>query len=277
MARVGEIQRTDGAARGRAQPAYARVQRFGLTLAGATVLVISIIAVVSDPAGLGEALAFFAPLAAAMLLGAWLTTRFGAWANVVGLVIALAGALFLFWTAFGLAAPDSFVDFMAGVGVPIGLLLAVVGGLAAIVARRRGRVQVEPTRGELRVVRVVLVVVTAVLAVSGVLTMLGRGGVDATVAAGATEVDMAGFAFVPAEIVVGASDPRLVVANRDAFLHDLAVPALDAIVRVTPGSSELLDLAGAVPGTYTVYCTLHSDTSIDDPVEAGMAGTLVIR
>jgi plastocyanin len=88
---------------------------------------------------------------------------------------------------------------------------------------------------------------------------------------------MSGFEFVPDVIEVDASDPRLVVSNSDAFLHDLAVPALDAIVRVTPGSSELLELTGAAPGTYVVYCTLHSDTSVDDPDEAGMAATLVLR
>lgn len=261
----------------RLRPSGTRVQSLGLILAGGMVLVVSAIVLITDPAAGGEILGFFGPVAVGLLVAAWLVSRFGTWARIVGILVSLVAGFLLFWTAFGLMAPDSFVDFAAGLGIPGGILLGLGGGIAALVAKRRGNVHAEVAPGERRLTKIVVGVVVVALTVSGVLTLLGRTSVDPAVAAGATPVDMADFAFVPEVVEVGGSDPRLVVSNSDAFLHDLAVPALDAIVRVTPGSSALLDLAGAAPGTYMVYCTLHSNTSIDDPEEAGMAGTLVIR
>ena len=274
---MATIAGADQLAGERSRPVYTRVQVLGLLLVAATLLVVAAIAIATEPAAAGEVVGFIGPIAAAALLAAWMAWRFGTWARIIGIVVSLGVAFMMFWTVFGLAAPDSFADFVLGVGVPTGILLGVGGGIAALVAGRRGRIQAGPARGEQRLVRGVLVVVAVALAVSAVLTIFGRTSVDPALAAGATTVDMSDFEFVPAVIEVDASDPRLVVTNSDAFLHDLAVPALDAIVRVTPGSSDLLDLSGAAPGTYTAYCTLHSDTRVADPTEAGMAATLVIR
>lgn len=274
---MATIERPDHVTAGRGHPRYTRVQVLGLVLGGATITLVSAIALTSDPASLGEILTFFAPVALVLLVAAWLTWRYGTWARVVGIVASLAAGVMLFWTVFGLAAPDSFVDFAAGVGVPLGVLLGIGGGIAAIVASRRGHVHAEAAHGEQLVVRGVIAVVALALAASGILTFLARSSVDPAVASSATVVDMTGFEFEPLQIQVAAADARLVVTNSDAFLHDLTVPALDASVRVTPGSSELLDLSGAASGTYAVYCTLHSDTSEEDPAEAGMAATLIIR
>ncbi len=66
------------------------------------------------------------------------------------------------------------------------------------------------------------------------------------------------------------------VRNDDAFLHDLVLPDHDLAVTASAGSERLLDVSSLPPGSYTFYCTLHSDTSDPNPETAGMAATLVV-
>lgn len=254
----------------RRRPVYTRVQVLGLLLIGTATFAVAVLAAVVEP----EALIFFGIISVATLLAAALAWRFGTWARLLGIVVSAAAAFMLFWAVFGLSYPQSFVDFALGVAVPLGALLGVGGGIAALV---RGRRESASTQVESRLVRGTLIVVVLALAASAVLTVLNRTAVDPAVAAGSTEVEMVAFAFEPLEIRTSASDPRLTVKNADPFMHDIAVPALDVLVNVTPGSTVTVDLSGAAPGTYMVYCTLHSNTSIDDPAEAGMAARLIIE
>lgn len=275
-----QARRRDDRARppaGRARPVYTRVQALGLGLVGTTLTVIAVLVIVTDPASTGEVLVYLAPVAIATLAAGWLAWRFSTWARVVGVVVGLAAAAMLTWTVHGLAAADSVADFSLGVGVWVGVLLGVGGGLAALASGRRGRLEAARTVAERRLMHGAVALVGAAVATSSVLTVVGRTAVDPTVAAGAPAVEMTGFAFEPAEIHVDAADARLVVTNRDPFVHDFTVPALGAAVRLTPRSTASLDLSGAAPGTYTVYCTLHSDTTVDDPEAAGMAARLIVR
>jgi hypothetical protein len=79
-------------------------------------------------------LPFFLTLAILPWVAAFLVWRFGTWAKIVGIVVALAGIAAMFWTAFGLAAPASFFDFVPGLLVVPGALIDIVGSVAAIVA-----------------------------------------------------------------------------------------------------------------------------------------------
>jgi hypothetical protein len=46
---------------------------------------------------------------------------------------------------------------------------------------------------------------------------------------------------------------------------------------VTPGSTGVVELPGAAPGTYVVYCILHSDLSKDRPGDEDMTALLVVQ
>lgn len=265
-------------ARGSRRPAYTRLQVLGLLLIAGTGLAVTAAIIMTEPRLAGEVLVFFGPVAAVTLLAAWLAWRYGAWARAVAVIVGAAAAVLLSWTATALSHPQSVVDFGLGLGVATGVVFTVGGGIAALVAGRRGRVATERTSVERRLTRGVAVALGVALAASAVLTLAGRSTVDPAETAGAIPVEMAGFEFRPAEIHLDGPDGRLVVRNADVFLHDLSIPALDTgIVQITPGSTVVVELTGAAAGTYVVYCTLHSDLSADQPGDEDMTALLVVR
>jgi plastocyanin len=265
----------------RGRPAYTRLQVAGLVTIGSTALLVAVASIATSPPDLDwtvEILVFFGPVALGCLVASWLAWRFGTWARVVGLLVAIAVAALLGWTVLLIPHVHSVVEFTLGAGVTVGVVMALAGGVAVLVSTHRKRVEMAPTTGERVFLRGALVVLGISVGISVVLSVVGRTTVDADVAAGATQVEMAVFAFEPREIRVDGRDARLVVRNRDAFLHDIAVPAIGADpIQVTPGSQVLVDLSGTAPGTYVVYCTLHSDTSASEPAEDDMTGVLVVR
>lgn len=91
------------------------------------------------------------------------------------------------------------------------------------------------------------------------------------------EVAMVGQRFDPVTIRVRSTAPRVQVHNADLYLHDIALPETGLLVRVAPDGTATVDFDGVSPGTYTVYCTLHSDTTESDPARAGMAATLIVE
>jgi plastocyanin len=262
------------ARRQRARPVHTRTQVLGLAIFAAMLLLLSVVA-----AGVDEVVAAVAGGAAlvftGLAVGVW---RIGGTLRLLAMILLLLLAGAGFFLAFGLAHPASFVDFAAGLGLVTGALLGVGGGVASLMAGRRGRTATEATWSEQLVRRAVATVLVAGLGASLILTWQGRTEADPTAAAGATSVDMRAFAFDPTEIRVRADDPRLLVSNDDALLHDLTVGELDAQVVLTSGSSAVLDLGEVAVGTYLVTCTLHADPNVADPIAAGMmAAWLVVE
>ena len=203
--------------------------------------------------------------------------RFGTWAKVLGLVLTVAAVLAGFWMAFGLAAVASPGDFVPGVLFVLGVVLSLTGGIQAIAGRRSAPVTTA-TRGEGRARLVAVVAVGLAVVASTTANLVGRETVDPAVATAATPVTMDALEFTSGEVAVaGGADAALLVRNQDGFVHDLEIPgAVDAVL-VNPGSEVLVDISGLASGSYTFYCTLHSDTSDPDPASAGMAGTLVVQ
>ena len=219
----------------------------------------------------------FLVIGVVMAVAAWAAGRFGTAARVTGLVLTVLAVLAGFWMAFGLLAVGSPADFVPGVLFVLGVVLSLTGGIQSV-ARRRDAPVVAPTAGEGRARLVAVAAVLLAVVASVTVNLTARQTVDAAAAADATPVTMDAMAFASPEVVVAGGDgAELLVSNRDAFLHDLAIPGEDLAVTVTPGSQALLDVSGLAAGTYTFYCTLHSDTADPDPSSAGMAGTLVVQ
>lgn len=256
-----------------ARPVYTRIGVLGLALVAGTGLLLIIVALATGEAGDGLVFAVPAAIAAGAAVLGW---RYGTWSKVVGLVLSVLFGLAGFFFAFGPAYPASILDFVPGLALPLGVVLGISGNAAAIVQGRRGHREAAPTRGERAVVTSVLAALALAAVVSGALTVVSRSTVDPASTAGAAEVRMQDFEFSPATMALDA-DGRLYVHNADPFVHDLVVEELGVDVTLMPGSEEVVALAGATPGTYTVYCTLHADTGVADPEQAGMAATLTVR
>lgn len=218
-----------------------------------------------------EDLPFFLSLVILPWVAAFLVWRFGTWAKVVGIVIALASIGAMFWTAFGLAEPASFFDFVPGLLVVPGALIAIGASIGAIVAGRRGHTSTGREGKERRTINAVVAVVGALAAVSAVLTVVGRSTVETP--EGASTVTLANFEF-DRSAYEEAAGAQVVVKNDDPFLHTFTIDDLDIDVEVGPNGSALVDIP-AEAGTYVLYCRPHT-MDPDDPGPDDMASTLTV-
>ncbi|MDX1450264.1 MAG: cupredoxin domain-containing protein, partial [Acidimicrobiia bacterium] len=169
---------------------------------------------------------------------------------------------------FGIFQIFSPVEFIIGLLIVFGFLLAVFGGVMALVAGIRDQ------RDPARVERPLRNVVLGTIAVASVISVVGffatRERVEASEVGDATAVEMVNFEFAPESI---STPGRVVVHNSDPFAHDFTIEALDVSTYVGPGSEVLVDLGSAAPGTYELVCTLHTDPSTGE----GMVGELTIE
>jgi plastocyanin len=248
---------------------WTKLAALGLFLAGLAPLMMMVAGLIfgvddaADP--------FFIVTTLIALVGAFLVWRFGTWAKIVGIICALLVAGALFWTIFGLQTPSSFFDFMPGVLLIPGALIAIIASISAIVAKRRGHGSEVAVGGERTAIRVVLGIVIVLAVISGGLTFAGISDVDdadadAEVVLGDFEFDEEQYAFEPGTTVL--------VRNEDPFLHTFTVDELDIDITLSPGSEELVEIP-AEPGTYVLYCRPHTFDP-EDPSEDDMAVELEV-
>lgn len=240
---------------------------FVMAATGALLLAIATVAFGLDS---GEA-AFLAFPTVLGLVGAALVRQRRTAAKVVALVLAVVVAGMVFWTAFGLASPDSFLDFVPGVLVLPGVLLALGAGITSIRSARKARPVVA---GERKAVTAVVGVLGLLAVVSALLTVTGRNTVPANLAAEADlVVDMEDFEFdQPAYEADG--ETTVLIKNSDPFVHTFTVDALGINVELGPLSEKLVTLPPET-GTYILFCEPHTSDP-DDPTDDDMAAELTI-
>lgn len=188
------------------------------------------------------------------------------WANVLGIVAAVALGVVNVYGFFGVVLVLSPIEFGLGLLHTGGFFLAIGGGVAAIRARRRGHLG-RSERESVFLRRTPLILI-ALVAASTVASLVTREKVSAADALGATAVDMADFEFAPVDVVV-PSGGTVLVSNEDLFIHDFTVPDLDVELSLRAGGQAIVDLSDAPAGTYELICTLHE---VD-----GMVGTLTVE
>jgi plastocyanin len=217
--------------------------------------------------------AFFAVPGVVGLVAAFLAYRFGTWAKIVGIVVALLIAMMLFWTVFGLFSPRSFFDFVPGLLVIPGALIAVASCVGAIVAGRRGHRADTAIEGERRTIRIVLTALVVLAALSATLSIFGRSTADESQAD--TVVTLKDFEFNEAsyEFEQGST---VLVRNNDPFIHSFTIEALDIDETLTPGSEKLIEIPER-PGAYVVFCRPHTSDAAAPDVEEDMAAEVTIR
>ena len=247
-----------------ARTTHATTQTFGLTLVAASfvsVLVLSLLFLGSDE------LAPFIVLAVILGSAALLTWRVDTtWSKAIGLVASTLalGGFFLGFGLFQIFSPFEFVVAIAYVG---GWVLSLVGGIRAIVSRRKGRLG--RTAGEARLPSIALGVIVVAAAVSIAGFYATRQTVSEADTAGATTIEMVNFEFDPGTVSMRLPGTA-VVHNSDPFVHDIVIDELGISETVGPGGTILVDFSGATPGTYEFVCTLHSSGG------EGMTGVLEI-
>lgn len=253
------------------RPRWTDLATLGFALAGLgpLILLIAVLAWGLDTEG---ETTFFLVIIGIAAVGAVLVRLRQGWTKIVAIVLAIMMFMGLWWTVFGLlAGPASFFDFMSGLLVMPGALLAAIGSVSSFVSRRRGHTGTKPVGGERRTIRAAIAVVAIGALLSGVLTVTARSSVSDASAAEET-VTMKDFEFSPTQLSV-AGGSQVLVRNDDPFLHTFTVDALDIDLTVTIGSEKLVTIP-AKPGTYVLYCKPHTETPEDPEEDSDMAGTL---
>lgn len=222
---------------------------------------------------IGDEVGFFVVSIAAAAGAAALVRRGALWSRVVAMVLALLFGAMLFWTAFSLALPTSFFDFVPAIVVLPGALLAIGATVAAIRAQKRGDLVTRPEGGEARAIAIVLSVVLVLAGVSGVLTALGRDTVDDPSVAAST-VTTSDFEFDEDSYAVAPGD-QILVTNDDPFFHTFTVDGLDIDVDLLPGSEKLVTIPTGAEGSFVLYCEPHTSDP-EDPSDDDMAAELVV-
>jgi plastocyanin len=219
-----------------------------------------------------EDLGFFIIPSVLGLLGAYLVRRRSKVAKAFAILVALAIGMLLFWTAFGLALPSSFFDFVPGILVLPGALLAIGGTIAALVTRGRER---GTGAGERRAALAIVTLLGVLGGLSAVLTVTGKDTVPDAVAADAdVVVTLQDFEFDETGYDAPAGGTVL-VKNDDPFVHNFAVDALGIDVDLGPGDEKIVEIPAGSPGTYVLYCEPHTSDP-DDPSEDDMASQLTV-
>ena len=255
-----------GVSVGRPKSKYTRVAVLGFLMLAASMVFWVTGGLLAGQTLSGEEAAMFGGAMVVGLIGAGIESRFGTPAKAVGIVLALAPLVMMFWVAFSLFAPASFTEFSGAVLFVVGGLSALGFSIAGIVKRRE--MATHATRGEMRAMQIMVGIVALALVASAILTVTGRTSVDAATAAGATQATMENFKFAPGAYEATAGEPtRFVISNSDAFVHDFAIESLGVSSGIiNPGSEKLVEFTAAEPGEYLIRCTLHSGTgdTIDD-------------
>jgi plastocyanin len=267
LSEIEEVQVQEGRAR------WTKLAVLGLVMAALGPILMLTAGLIWGLEDFGEALAFFGPVALIALIAAGLAWRFELGGRIAGIVggVLVAGALF--WTAFGLFSPGSFFDFVPGLLVLPGGLIAVGASIGAIVAARRGHLTAEPTGRERAALRFVPAVVVVLAALSGVVTLTGQSSVDESEAD--LVVRFKDFEYDQESYEVAAGSTVL-VRNDDPFQHTFTIEALDVDENVTPGSEKLIEIP-AEPGDYIVFCRPHTSDPDDPDVEDDMFARITIE
>jgi plastocyanin len=220
----------------------------------------------------GDDATFFLIVLAIPLLGALLVWRFGSWAKVLGIVAALLPALAMFWTAFGLSSPGSFFDFVPGILMIPGALIAIMSLIASLVAAKRGRRGPVAVGGERAAIRIVVGLVLLLALVSAGLTYAGRSTVANAAAADQT-LQAKNSKFEPNTLTIESGD-SILVRNDDPFFHTFTIEALEIDQSLTPGDQILVNMPDKA-GTYAFYCRPHTENP-ENPKDTDMAGKVSI-
>lgn len=216
-------------------------------------------------------LGFFVAMVVIPIVGALVVSVRVWWVKFFAILAALLPLGGMFWTAFGLTYPQSFFDFVPGLLIIPGAVIAIIGTISSAVAGRRGNMGAQATGGERGAILTIIGLVAVLAIVSGILTYTGRTTSEAT---GDQTIAAKDFAFTPDEIEADGGE-TIIVRNDDPFFHTFTIAELDINQELTPGDRIAIVLPDE-PGTYIFYCTPHTSEA-ENPTEDDMAGTLSIE
>ena len=222
-------------------PVYARVTITGLALLAVAHLLLTIVNAAESSTGF---LVIGIVALILSLLAAGLVWKYGRRALIVAVILGLLSAAASSHVLdFGLQSPDSFFDFIPAITTIAGFLMALIGGIVAIVQQHRGTARTVATGVEQGTFGFVVAAPVVLTIMSVILTPLGRATLSAEERAGSTPILMKNVRFEPDRLsAIAGSSLRLVVDNDDLIIHTFTIEDLDIDVTVGPKSETLVEL-----------------------------------
>ncbi len=258
-------------------PFYTRLAALGFGLIALMGLLYIAFALVGGSSGTGEVV-FVSVILVIGLLIAGALLRFGAWAQILAGLLALALlALVVPFSFFNLQHPESAGDFLPILLLIVGSVLGLVGSIVSLVQRWRHTLRATATPPEALAVKAILAALVVVAVASAALSVSARTSVAAEAKTNALAIEIKSFSFNPNHLQVKAGEAvRIVVTNDDPTLHTFTLPDAGVNVSVPPGSERLIEFQAPAPGTYRWYCIPHSDPG-PNGTRTGMVGVLTVQ
>jgi hypothetical protein len=246
---------------------YAKIALFGVALYLLTALLFFVAVIISEPADV--AFILFLVIPALIVAAAIYFIR--PWGLIVGILGGIFGLTFFSEDVdLILGTPQSFFDFTGQVIGMTGLIVIIVASAIGLIQhfRHADRTELSPT--DRRILQGIAGVLAIVAVISAVLTVTNIGGVSAEEEQNATVIEAKKTAWEPEQVTISGSNRRLVIKNRDPFLHTFTIYDLDIDERLSPGSETVIELPSSATGVIPFVCRLFDH-------ELDMTGAITIR
>lgn len=236
----------------------------------ALVAVAPLVVVAVDP----DAARFVLPITVVAGLGAGLAHRFGTWAAGVAAALGLVALVGVGGgpASTGVRRPDSLFDFLPAWMLVVGSVLAMVGGVSAVLAARRG--EAGPSLVGWR--RGAPVVLAVLAAASAVLSVTTNDPLTEAELAGAQVVELTESTYLPGTLTATpGQETVLALRNTGMIIHTFTMPSHGIDVALAPGDATVVRFTPDGAGSIPFWCTPHSGETADGGRE-GMTGSIEV-
>ncbi len=198
------------------------------------------------------------------------------WAPVLATLLA-AAVLAMFWPPmrFSLAHPEESRVFSFMAAIIATLLVAMLTGLAATIQNyRRAAEERHTPRGTVATVAAIVGLVAGAILVAGIPQQGAGAAISPDVLAALPAFTAKNFEFEQRELRVKAGENvALRLENGDQEGHYFEIDELNVHAFMPAGKQGVALFKPTTPGTYTFYCSPHSDKTTGE----GMVGKLIVE
>jgi heme/copper-type cytochrome/quinol oxidase subunit 2 len=203
------------------------------------------------------------------------------WLGLVGGVLSFAFvAMNLPFILPSASHPERYPDYIFSMLLVPLCTLGLVGGIAGFIAKRRGTAKPAGWGTWAASLTILVVGVALGASVASVQTHIlpGTGGSAVALTPDSTvQVTLKGDAFVPDHFTIPAGKVvKFMVDNQDTGTHDFSIDALQLRTDILAGKTTAVWVRMDQPGTYQLYCSIHSSKGADG-TWTGMVATLTVE
>ena len=246
---------------------YVKFALFGVLLYLITALIFFVAVIASEPSEVGFILFLVVP---ALVVGAAIYF-IRPWGLILGVIGGIFGLMFFAEdTDLIMSAPQAFFDFTGGLVGIVGLVTLIIASVLGLIQHFRNETRTEFTPTHRRILQGIVGVLAVVAVVSAALTAMNLGGASAEEEQGATVITAKGTAWDVTMVNLSSGNLKLVVKNKDLFLHTFTIYDLDIDEKLGPGSETVIELPAGTTGTHPFVCRLFDH-------ELDMTGAITIR